>query len=110
MFAAVASCPFITYLTVIINKFMHLVRLPSVPWIGRLIAVPPLWIGCDFKPVNMGFALDKEAVGRISPRKLDFSPVVIFPPTLCYHIWFVYDRRYIILATDSVGNKILLRL
>jgi len=81
---------------------MHLVRLSSVPWIGRLIAGPPRGIGSDFKPVNLGFLVGKKAMGQISPRKLDFSPVIIFPPMLCTHIWFVYDRRYIMFATDGV--------
>ena len=84
---------------------MHLVRLPYVPLIGRLIAGPPLWIESEFKSVSVGFVVGKETVVEISPREPDFSPVIIFPPVLCTHIWLVYDRRCIIFATDSVVQQ-----
>jgi hypothetical protein len=59
----------------------------------RLIAGPPLRTGSDFEPVNTGFVVDKEAVGQISLRVLDFSLFILFPPMTYTHISFVYGRR-----------------
>jgi hypothetical protein len=55
----------------------------------------------DSGPVRVAFAMD--AVAGYIQSTLSIL-VAVFPSQLHTHISFIYQRRYIILATDSVSK------
>jgi hypothetical protein len=76
-----------TYLVFIIYSFKAMM---SVPWLRRLVAGPSLRRS-EFAPgsINVGFVVDKVALGQVSLRVHQISPVSIIPPclsTLVYHL------------------------
>lgn len=56
----------------------------------------------DPGPVHAGFVVHIAAMTRVSLRLLHFSCVRNITPTLRTHTAFIYHRRYVFLATDSI--------
>jgi hypothetical protein len=57
-----------------------------VPLLRRLAAgLPPRRPGFDPGSVDVGFVVDKVALGQVFPRVLRFSPVNFVPPVLNYY-------------------------
>ena len=57
----------------------------AVSWLRRLVAVLPTRRP-EFDPasVDVGFLVDKVALGQVFPHVLRFSPFNFIPPVLCY--------------------------
>jgi hypothetical protein len=65
-------------------KFNKL-SIKAVPWLRRLVAgLSPRRPGFDAGSVNVGFVVDKVALGQVFPRVLRFIPVNFIPPVLHY--------------------------
>ena len=57
----------------------------AVPWLRQLVAgLPPRRPVFDPGSANVGFVVDKVALGQVFPRVLRFSPVNFIPPVLHY--------------------------
>jgi hypothetical protein len=57
----------------------------TVPWFKRLVAgLSPRRLGIDPGSVNVGFVVDKVALGQVFPLVLRFYPVSFIPPVLHY--------------------------
>ena len=60
-------------------------KLMSVPRLRRLVAgLSPRRPGFDPVSVQVGFVVDKVALGQVFPRVRRFSPVYFIPPVLHY--------------------------
>jgi hypothetical protein len=57
----------------------------AVPWLRRLVAgLSPRRPGFDLGSVDVGFVVDKVALGQVFSRVLRISPVNFIPPVLHY--------------------------
>jgi hypothetical protein len=57
----------------------------AVPWLRRLVAgLSPRRRGFDPRSVNVGFVVDKVAMGQVFPRVFRFSPINFIPPVIHY--------------------------
>jgi hypothetical protein len=57
----------------------------AVPWLRRLVAgLSPRRPGFNPGSVNVGFVVDKVALGQVFPRVLRFSPANFIPPVFHY--------------------------
>jgi hypothetical protein len=55
----------------------------AVPWLRSLVAgLLPRWPGLAPRSINMGFVVDKVALGQVFLRVLRFFPVSVIPPSL----------------------------
>jgi hypothetical protein len=67
-----------------INRTLSYVQpymLMAVPWLRRLVAgFPPRRPGFDPGSVQVGFVVDKVALGKVFSRVLRFSSVNFIPP------------------------------
>jgi hypothetical protein len=59
--------------------------MKAVPWLRQLVAgLSPRRPGFDPGSFNVGFVVDRLALGQVFPRVLRFSPVSFIPPVLHY--------------------------
>ena len=57
----------------------------AVPWLRRLVAgLSPRRPGFDLGSVDVGFVVDKVALGQVFSRVLRISPLNFIPPVLHY--------------------------
>jgi hypothetical protein len=77
------------------NNYKHAIRevksksfqtqIKAVPWLRRLVAgLSPRRPGFDPKSVQVGYVVDKVALGQVFLRVLQFSPVNFIPLVLHY--------------------------
>ena len=75
----------------------------AVHWLWHLVAgFSPRKPGLDPRPVPMRFVLERVSLKLGYLRARRFSPESMVPPMSHTHISFVYHRRCVILAIESV--------
>jgi hypothetical protein len=66
-----------------------------VPWLRQLVVDnSPQRPGFAPGPVHVGFVVDKVALGQVSVRVIQFSPVGLIPPLLSTPIYHLGNEQY----------------
>jgi hypothetical protein len=89
--------------THVVSPHCHLSLLMPAPLLRWLVAcLTPLRYRFGPRLVHVSFVVDKMILEQVLFRVFSFSPVIIILTMLRPHIWFIYHRRCIIFATDSL--------
>jgi len=84
-----------------VNILQILVLQPRARLWSLISSISSRRPGFDPKPVNVGFVIDKVAVGQVSHKLLRFHFVSIIPP-MFYARLFIHHRLCVLTAVDSV--------